>query len=130
MSCPFCSRDKLDIVCESPYFFAILDRAPVTEGHVLIISKNHRATQEDLKSSEQFDLPFFRDEVFKFIRNKQKVDGFNTFVNSGVAAGQTVMHFHEHVVPRRSGDVENPRGGARNFMIPLVPLWPSDAGPK
>ena len=47
-------------------------------------------------------------------------DGYNIGINCGEAAGQTIPHLHIHVIPRYKGDVENPRGGIRNFKMPLV----------
>jgi diadenosine tetraphosphate (Ap4A) HIT family hydrolase len=44
------------------------------------------------------------------------VEGFNLGVNAGAAAGQTVFHCHIHLIPRRSGDVDDPRGGIRHLM--------------
>jgi ATP adenylyltransferase len=48
----------------------------------------------------------------------KKVTGFNIGVNEGVVAGQTISHCHVHLIPRREGDVENPRGGVRG-VIPV-----------
>ena len=45
------------------------------------------------------------------------ISGFNIGINDGVDAGQTIMHFHAHLIPRRTGDVQNPRGGVR-YCIP------------
>lgn len=45
-----------------------------------------------------------------------KIDGFNVGVNSGASAGQTVEHVHVHLIPRRTGDVQNPRGGVRGVI--------------
>jgi len=49
-------------------------------------------------------------------KNDRTVTGFNIGINDGVDAGQTVFHCHIHVIPRRNGDVINPRGGIRNIM--------------
>lgn len=52
---------------------------------------------------------------------KHKPDGYNIGVNCGYAAGQTISHFHLHVIPRYKGDVPDPRGGIRNLKKPIKP---------
>ena len=58
----------------------------------------------------------------KHLRKKAAVDGYNIGINNGETAGQTVFHCHIHLIPRRSGDVENPRGGVRG-VIPEKGLY-------
>ena len=63
------------------------------------------------------------DQLIKIIKNQIEKDdktikGFNIGVNSGKVAGQSIMHCHIHLIPRREGDVENPQGGVRG-VIPL-----------
>ena len=56
-------------------------------------------------------------KIKKKIQNEDKtVDGFNIGTNSGVAAGQSIMHCHIHLIPRRKGDVDNPQGGVRGVI--------------
>jgi diadenosine tetraphosphate (Ap4A) HIT family hydrolase len=50
---------------------------------------------------------------------KYKPDGYNVGVNCGETAGQTIFHFHLHIIPRYKNDVENPRGGVRNIKKPV-----------
>ena len=54
----------------------------------------------------------------KIGKSDKTVKGFNLGINSGAVAGQTIMHCHIHLIPRRKGDIENPRGGVRG-VIPL-----------
>ena len=56
-------------------------------------------------------------KIKKKIQNEDKtVDGFNIGTNSGVVAGQSIMHCHIHLIPRRKGDVDNPQGGVRGVI--------------
>jgi len=52
----------------------------------------------------------------KIGKSDKTVKGFNLGINSGVVAGQTIMHCHIHLIPRRKGDIENPRGGVRGVI--------------
>ena len=52
----------------------------------------------------------------KIGKSDKTVKGFNLGINSGVVAGQTIMHCHIHLIPRRKGDIENPRGGIRGVI--------------
>jgi diadenosine tetraphosphate (Ap4A) HIT family hydrolase len=91
----------------------VRDHYPVSEWHLLIIPKRHTADYFDLGSAEvracQELLAEARNIVLK---QDSTVLGF-TLDNSGAAAGQTVMHSHIHLIPRRQGDNPNPRGGVR-----------------
>jgi diadenosine tetraphosphate (Ap4A) HIT family hydrolase len=95
-----------------------LDRGfPVTERHTLIIPKRHVAKYFELYQPElnaaQSLLSQIRQEI---ARADGKVSGFNMGVTEGVSAGQTISHCHVHLIPRREGDVENPRGGVRGVI--------------
>ena len=126
--CPFCLPNPLDRIFQTAHFYAIFDRAPVTDGHILIISKEHRQDLFDLNQEEYRDLCFAVQEAkLRFFPHLGKPDGFNIGANCGEAAGQSVMHFHLHVIPRRKGDIENPRGGIRNLMKSREELWPEGA---
>jgi ATP adenylyltransferase len=94
-----------------------MDKFPVTEGHTLIIPKRHVAKYFELYQPElnaaQSLLSQMKQEI---ARTDGKVGGFNMGVNDGVSAGQTIFHCHIHLIPRREGDVENPRGGVRGVI--------------
>ena len=66
------------------------------------------------------------DEAIGVIRSRHSPDGFNVGFNTGAAAGQTVLHFHLHVIPRYAGDVADPRGGVRH-VIPAKANYLADA---
>lgn len=112
--------------------FAIHDRFPVTEGHALVISRREIKTWWDAAPDERLDLMALVEEVKLLLDDRFAPDGYNVGFNAGSAAGQTVDHLHIHVIPRRSGDVEDPRGGVR-YVIPelanyLVATQSTDSG--
>lgn len=98
------------------HFFIIHDKYPVSDGHLLIISKQLRRDFFDLTVEEQSELPEMITKAKELIEQHHNPDGYNIGMNCGSAAGQTVFHFHCHVIPRYTKDVENPRGGVRNVI--------------
>ena len=101
---------------ESDHFFVIKDKYPVSPGHLLIVSKLHRHDFFELNGEEQNELTKLISKAKTIIEQTHSPGGYNIGMNCGAAAGQTVFHFHCHVIPRYEGDVENPRGGIRNVM--------------
>ena len=102
---------------ENELAFAIYDGFPVSEGHSLIIPKRHVADYFDLYKSEQGAI----DELLKQQRVNLSelygdISGWNVGANVGATSGQTIFHVHVHLIPRREGDVENPRGGVRGVI--------------
>ncbi len=89
----------------------------MSEGHTLVVPKRHVARAEQLERAEWAGLFDLVREVSRELSSLPGVEGVNVGVNSGEAAGQTVGHAHVHVIPRRPGDVEDPRGGIR-WVIP------------
>jgi diadenosine tetraphosphate (Ap4A) HIT family hydrolase len=115
-------RDFLNIspnyfLFEDDFFFVIKDRYPVSPGHSLIISKRIVTDFFELTSNEQERLIQAINKTKELIENDFNPDGYNIGMNCGAAAGQTVFHFHCHIIPRYKGDVENPRGGVRNVIL-------------
>jgi diadenosine tetraphosphate (Ap4A) HIT family hydrolase len=104
-------------ILETPNFFVIEDGFPVSAGHCLIISKEVKVTYFDLSSDEKEELVHVIDAVKTIIEEDHEPDGYNLGMNCGAAAGQSVFHFHCHVIPRYAGDMENPKGGVR-YCIP------------
>jgi diadenosine tetraphosphate (Ap4A) HIT family hydrolase/5-methylcytosine-specific restriction endonuclease McrA len=116
-SCPFCSLGKERVVLENALAVAVRDLYPVTAGHMLVIPKRHALDYFDLGSAEQRACDRLLIEARKLtLSTDPTVAGFNVGANVGVAAGQTVMHCHIHLIPRRSGDSPNPRGGVRGVV--------------
>ena len=116
--CVFCELPKERIVEENELAIAFEDGYPVTEGHTLVIPKRHVANYFDLYQPErnaiQQLLEAARERVMK---QDSTVTGFNVGNNAGSSAGQTVFHCHTHLIPRRDGDCEDPRGGVRGVIV-------------
>jgi hypothetical protein len=117
MTCLFCAVPQERIITTNERAYAIRDGFPVTPLHTLIIPKRHAVDYFELTKEELIAC----DELIKKIQQDIKaedamVDGFNIGMNVGLSAGQTVFHCHIHLIPRRTGDVENPRGGVRHTI--------------
>lgn len=88
----------------------------MTEGHLLIIPNRHFADYFSATPDEKTALWAMVDQAKKLLDGRFKPDGYNVGINVGATAGQTVMHCHIHLIPRRSGDSVNPRGGVRGVI--------------
>lgn len=108
-----------EILVEERHFFIVKDNYPVSPGHMLIISKRSKPDFFELSHSERMELMWMintaKDAAKKLLFPK-KPTGWNIGMNCGESAGQTVMHFHCHVIPRFDGDMEDPRGGIRHCI--------------
>ena len=116
-NCIFCSKEKLNIIYEDDIFYVIRDAYPVTTDHTLIILNEHNKTYFDLRDKDIVQL----NNIIKFqkdslIGKDNSITGFNIGINQGETAGQTVMHLHVHLIPRRKGDIDDPRGGVRGVI--------------
>jgi ATP adenylyltransferase len=115
--CPFCTLPLSRRLRESDTCFIIHDAYPVTHLHTLIIPKRHVETYFELDTEERRDVEgHLMAERQVVITEDRLVTGFNIGINCGEAAGQTVMHCHIHLIPRRSGDMDDPRGGVRGVL--------------
>lgn len=101
---------------ETEHFFVIEDGFPVSPGHLLVISKKPKPDFFALSDAERLELPSTILLAKAWVEERHGPDGFNVGMNCGEAAGQTVMHFHCHVIPRYSGDMTDPRGGVRGVI--------------
>ena len=115
--CPFCSIDAERVVFSSDHGQGIWDAFPVNPGHILVIPRRHVSIWDELTETEKTWVWSAIDKAIAVIRARHSPDGFNIGFNAGTAAGQTVLHFHLHVIPRYAGDVPDPRGGLR-YVIP------------
>ena len=104
------------ILYKTDFYFIIKDAFPVSPGHLLIISTSVRKDYFELSKEEKDNLSLAITEAKLIIEKEFKPDGYNIGMNCGDAAGQTVMHFHCHIIPRYKGDMENPRGGVRHCI--------------
>ena len=116
-SCPFCSLDTERVLEFNEHAVAFRDGYPVTELHTLVIPKRHVTTYFELTEDERKSIhTLLESQRAKIMAEDDTVEGFNIGWNCGEAAGQTVFHAHVHLIPRRKGDVENPRGGVRHII--------------
>ncbi len=113
MESPFLNKKK---IIENENAFAIYDGFPVSKGHVLVIPKRVVAEIFDLNDEEYSSCFNLVKDVKKILEEEFKPDGFNIGINNGEKAGQTIFHAHIHIIPRYSGDVDNPRGGIRHVI--------------
>jgi diadenosine tetraphosphate (Ap4A) HIT family hydrolase len=116
--CPFCSPVTLSrAVAYHGAVFAIDDKFPVTPGHLLIIPRRHIPDCFAMNEAERRDtetlLILLRERI---LAGDPLVSGFNVGINCGQSAGQTIFHAHIHLIPRRSGDTPDPRGGVRGVI--------------
>jgi diadenosine tetraphosphate (Ap4A) HIT family hydrolase len=104
-------------IIETDYFFVVKDKYPVTEGHLLIISKRKAVDFFALNENEQTELVTTINLSKQYLNDTYGKTDYNIGMNCGEYAGQTVFHFHCHLIPRRKGDAEDPRGGVRHAVI-------------
>ena len=115
--CLFCNIDKSECAYENNLAYASFDTYPVSDLHCLIIPKRHVIDYFELSNEEVIACNSLIKIVKKQILEKDKVvKGFNIGTNAGIIAGQSIMHCHIHLIPRRKGDVEDPRGGVRGVI--------------
>ncbi len=118
--CLFCeiqTNDRKRIVAENNLAYAVRDGFPVTEGHTLFIPKRHVVDYFGLVPAEVSAINLLMAEQKRLLQEQDStIDGFNIGMNCGETAGQTIFHCHVHLIPRRKGDVENPRGGVRHII--------------
>ena len=116
-NCVFCNIPEDRIVNEYKYFYIIRDLYPVTNLHSLVIPKRHVVSYFECNQNEYDEIPIILNTQKTELKlTDDSITGFNIGMNIGEDAGQTVFHFHIHIVPRRKGDVKNPKGGIRGVI--------------
>ena len=115
--CLFCNSKISGIAHENEFAYASYDTYPVSEYHCLIIPKRHVVDYFELSDEELIACNNLIKIVKKDILIKDStVKAFNIGSNAGKISGQSIMHCHIHLIPRRVGDVENPQGGVRSVI--------------
>ena len=115
--CIFCNLEPSRIEDRNEFFVAIKDLYPVTEGHTLIIPSRHVESFFELSKDEEIAmLDMLSSQKKELSQLDTTITGFNVGINDGEDAGQTIMHCHIHLIPRRKGDMESPRGGVRGVI--------------
>ena len=115
--CLFCNVNESGYAQKNNLAYASYDSYPVSKDHCLIIPKRHIKDYFDLSKDELIACY----ELIKIVKEEilikdQTVKGFNLGTNIGKVAGQSILHCHFHLIPRRKGDVENPQGGIRSVI--------------
>lgn len=107
-NCIFCKIANGEIPAATLYedenFRVILDLGPASKGHALILPKSHAANIYELSDEMAAKAMILAKKMATAMTAALKCDGFNIVQNNGECAGQTVFHFHMHLIPRYKGD--------------------------
>ena len=118
--CLFCELQTTGserIVAENDLAYTVRDGFPVTEGHTLFIPKRHTLDYFGLIPAEVIAIhELILDQRKILLDSYSSVEGFNIGMNCGQVAGQSVWHCHVHLIPRRNGDTEFPKGVVRHVI--------------
>lgn len=110
-NCIFCKIANGEIPSATLYedeeFRVILDLNPAAKGHTLILPKKHAANLFELPDETAAKALVLAKKIASTLKDGLHADGVNVLQNNGEAAGQTVFHFHMHVIPRKQGDTVN-----------------------
>jgi len=112
--CLFCRR--VDLIHQGELCFISQDKYPASPGHMLIIPNRHVPNYFDCSKEELVDLWEHVHLAKQLVEKEHQPDSYNIGINVSKAAGQSVPHTHIHLIPRYTGDVEDPRGGVRNVI--------------
>jgi ATP adenylyltransferase len=116
-TCVFCNLADARVVAENHLCIATRDLYPVSNGHTLVMPKRHVGSYFELRQPEINAITALLEGQRKALQEADpSISSFNIGVNDGPAAGQTIPHCHVHLIPRRAGDVEDPRGGVRGVI--------------
>ena len=115
--CIFCKKRNEELQFENQLAYSSTDSYPVSEFHSLIVPKRHVETYFELTNDEiQACNELILKTKEKILYEDPSIKGFNLGTNAGKVSGQSIMHCHIHLIPRREGDVENPQGGVRSVI--------------
>ena len=117
INCIFCTIQPEKIILENQFSYVIFDGFPVTPLHSLIVPKRHVVdffglTKDELSACYEL----LQQTRSNLMGDDERINGFNVGMNAGASAGQTIFHCHIHLIPRRTGDIEDPRGGVRHLI--------------
>lgn len=108
-NCPFCTdKVKKSLFLESNYFSVIYNISPILPGHSLIIPKRHISSFVELNDDEISELAYITKKTAAILQKTFNCNGFNWTIQDNEVAGQTVMHLHIHVIPRKANDLSSP----------------------
>lgn len=116
IECPFCQIEPEKYLCSNSLCFAVYDKFPVSEGHLLIIPFRHFGSFFEATHEEKLAILDLLEKCKQHLDEKFRPDGYNIGINVGAVAGQTIFHLHVHLIPRYKGDVDDPTGGVRGVI--------------
>lgn len=118
MNCVYCdSREiKARMIAENEYAWAFPTNIPITPGHALVVPKRHAAAFADLSPAELAGVFSLAKRIELALVQAFGAEGFNCAFNQGEVAGQSIPHFHLHLVPRRAGDTGITKYEPREFL--------------
>ncbi len=118
MDCPFCKAGEVQdrVITENAHALAFPTNIPITPGHTLVIPKRHVQTIAELTELERNDVFDLAESIKGALRKGFEAQGFNQAWNEGELAGQSVPHFHLHIVPRTPGDAGVLKYEPRDFL--------------
>lgn len=118
MDCPFCTDKEVKdrIIIENDLAFAFPTYTPIVPGHILICPKRHIQYYEDSTSDERNAIEELRAKLKIALKKVFQAQGFNYAWNEEVVGGQSVSHFHLHILPRKEGDTGVHNYDPREFL--------------
>jgi len=122
-NCIFCKLREERVIGECDFTKTFIDTYPASPGHTLIVPKRHFATFFEASEDELLAICKAIQNAKTILDEEFSPDGYNIGVNNGQAAGQSVMHMHVHLIPRYTGDVEDPKGGIRWVLKDKANYW-------
>jgi len=120
---PFCNLPGLRVVQADPLALVVRDAYSVAPGHTLVIPRRHLGSFFELQEAEREAALSLLQKAQAELQREFAADGYTIGINDGKAAGQTVAHVHLHLIPRRHGDVKDPRGGIRWVLPATARYW-------
>lgn len=121
MDCLFCKIIAGDIpshtIYEDDFVYAFLDIYPCSEGHTIVLPKQHFTRFTDMSEKEAASLFSSVNKIAKVVEDALELDAMNIGINNGEIAGQTVPHVHVHIIPRRDND----NGGSMHTIVETKP---------
>lgn len=117
--CVFCKVVSVElpasVVYEDEGVVAFLDIAPLAEGHILVVSREHHTRFSEFPPQKCAKLASVLPALGRALMDVTGAEGFNLLVNEGVVAGQAVDHLHFHLIPRKEGDLLGYRWNAGKY---------------
>lgn len=106
MDCPFCNSEEMKYrtIIENDLAFTFLSNTPIVRGHILVCPKRHIQYYEETTQNEKSAIEDLRSKCKPALKNVFAAEGFNYAWNEEKIGGQSVPHFHLHIVPRKEGD--------------------------